>query len=502
MRWRSVAYLTGSLLLYLAFAMLVPLLWAMWDRGPDRIPISAAVLASLGAGWFLIRLGEIPHELTQRECFAFVTLAWLASAAFGALPFYFSGYMANYTDAWFEAMSGLTTTGATVLSNVEALPRGLLFWRSMTHWLGGMGIIVFFVAVFPRLGVSAGQMVQAESPGPVTERLAPRIAKTAKILWAIYLAFTVAQTAALLAVGLSLFDALTHTFGTVATGGFSTRNASIAAFGNPAAEWVFIVFMLAAGCNFALYYPLALGRASRGFQNAELKFYLLTATAGSLLVALNIRPHLQGAGDGIRTALFQVLSMLTTTGYTTMDFDRWPVFGKSLLFLFMFLGGCGGSTAGAIKQIRILVILKFIAREMRRAAHPYSVTPLRVGQQIIPPQILHPILAFVAAYMAIFAGASLWLTSLGYDLQTSMSAVAATLGNVGPGFGIVGPSGSYGLLPQNAKVMLSALMLVGRLEIFTVFAFFLPASLFYVRRPGNVEDFPGLGFTKRRAGRC
>jgi trk system potassium uptake protein TrkH len=483
MKWSRISYLIGSLLLYLSFAMLAPLLWAMWDRGPDRIAISVTVLAALAAGWLLIRMGHVPEELSIRESFVFVTLAWVAAAAFGALPFYLSGYIPSYLDAYFEAMSGLTTTGATILTNIEVLPRGLLFWRSMTHWLGGMGIIVLFIAVFPRLGVSAGHMLQAESPGPISQRIAPRIAQTAKILWIIYIVITAAQTIALLALDFSLFDALTHTFGTVATGGFSTRNGSIAAFDSAAVEWVFIFFMLVAGCNFALYYHLIFGRFTTVFKDREFRFYLLVGALATALVFFNVRFLFDSSGDGFRTSLFQVLSILTTTGFTTANFDQWPVFSRTLLMMLMFFGGCGGSTAGSIKLIRVLVVLKYIFREIKITIYPHAVIPLRLGTAIIPHGTVHSIVAFVGLYLLIFIASSLYLTYLGYDMPTAFSAVAATQGNIGPGFGAVGPNESYAGMQNSVKGLLSLLMLVGRLEIYTVFAIIMSDSALRLRLP-------------------
>jgi trk system potassium uptake protein len=474
MKWKSLLYLLGSLLLYLSFAMLVPLLWAMWDKSYDRIAISIAVIVTLLAGRILMWLGSPPQELSVRESFAFVTLAWVLAAGFSAIPFYVSGAIPSMIDAYFEAMSGLTTTGASILTEIEALPRGLLFWRSMTHWLGGMGIIVLFVAVFPRLGVSAGHMLQAESPGPISQRIAPRIAKTAKILWIVYILISLAQTLALLWSGFSLFDALTHTFGTVATGGFSTRDGSIAAFGNIRAEWVIIVFMLVAGGNFALYYHAFFGRLKSVFNDSELRFYLSVVLMAAILVFIN----LLGTGSDIvhtgRTALFQVVSIVTTTGFTTTDFNEWPAFSRSLLLLLMFTGGCGGSTAGAIKQIRILVVIKFLFREIRKMISPHAVIPLRVGRTVLQQQSVNSIVAFVGLYLAIYLTSVLYLTFLGYDLTTSLSAVAATQGNIGPGLGVVGPSSSYAALSDKAKVLLSFLMMVGRLEIYTVIAFLVP----------------------------
>ncbi|MCW3489615.1 TrkH family potassium uptake protein [Dethiobacter alkaliphilus] len=474
MKWLKVCYLSGTLLMYLSFAMVVPLLWALWDQGNDRAAFLISILATLAIGRLLMYLGESPDELSIRESFAFVTIAWLAAALFSALPFFISGAIPGFIDAYFEAMSGLTTTGASILNEIETLPSGILFWRSMTHWLGGMGIIVLFIAVFPRLGISAGHMLQAESPGPISQRIAPRIAQTAKILWVIYIVISLAQTAMLLFYGFSFFDALTHTFGTVATGGFSTRNESIAAFGSPGVEWVFVIFMVIAGGNFALYYHMFFGRISALWKNSEVRLYLLITVLATVAVIFNVRDLYPSWGESIRNAAFQVTSILTTTGYTTVDYDAWPVFSRTVLFLLMFLGGCGGSTAGSIKQIRILVVIKYLVREIKKTVSPHAVIPLRIGNHVIPTSTVNSIVAFVGLYLAIFIASSMYLTFLGYDMITSLSAVAATQGNIGPGLGAVGPATSYSTLDNGAKILLSALMLVGRLEIYTVIAFLVP----------------------------
>ncbi len=474
MRWKSINYLLGSLLFYLSFAMIIPLIWALSDQSYDMPAFFFAVVLTLLVGRALMWFGSSPKELSVRESFTFVTLAWILAAAFSAIPFYASGAIPSIVDAYFEAMSGLTTTGASILTEIEVLPRGILFWRSMTHWLGGMGIIVLFVAVFPRLGVSASHMLQAESPGPISQRIAPRIAKTAKILWIIYILVSLAQTIALLSIGFSFFDALTHTFGTVATGGFSTRNESIASFGSSSAEWIIIVFMLVAGGNFALYYHAFFGKLRSVFADGELRFYFGTIALASILVFVNLLRTSNEILHTWRTALFQVVSIITTTGYTTADFNEWPVFSRTMLLLLMFVGGCGGSTAGAIKQIRILVVLKFLFREIRKMIYPHAVLPLRIGKNVLQQQSVNSIVAFVGLYLVIYIISVLLLTLLGYDMTTSLSAVAATQGNIGPGLGEVGPSSSYAAMDVLAKLLLSFLMMVGRLEIYTVIAFLVP----------------------------
>ncbi|HAA37464.1 MAG TPA: potassium transporter [Firmicutes bacterium] len=476
MKWRSINYLLGSVLLYLAFAMLIPLLWAMWEKGAERLDFSMVVVLTICTAWLLLRAGEPPAELRREESFAFVTIAWLLVSLFSALPYYFAGSVPTMIDAYFEAMSGFTTTGATVIASVEQQPQSILLWRALTHWLGGMGIIVLFVAVFPRLGVSGALLVQAETPGPLTQTVTPGIANSAKVLWLIYTALTAAQTIILNAVGFSFFDALTHAFATMATGGFSTKNASVAGFANPAAEWVIAFFMLLAGVNFALYYYLLLGRVRRVFKDEELRFYLKLVVVATLLLVIFLLPLDYGPQAAFRHAVFQVSSVVTTTGFASTDFDRWPEFARLLLLLLMFVGGCGGSTAGGLKQIRILVVGKYLLRELRKAVRPWEITPVRVGEQVISRQLINRIVAFVCLYLFIFICAVLYLTSLGYDLTTACSAAASAQGNIGPGLAAVGPMHTYAPLAPGAKVCLTLLMLIGRLEIFTVFSFLLPAS--------------------------
>ncbi|HZK25518.1 MAG TPA: TrkH family potassium uptake protein [Oscillospiraceae bacterium] len=476
MRWRGIFFLLGSVLLYLAFAMLVPLLWAMWQASATRLDFSITIILTITVAWLFLRLGRPPTELRLQDAFAFVTLTWLFASLFSALPYYFSGCVPTLIDAYFEAMSGFSTTGATVIISVESVDQAILLWRAMTHWLGGMGIIVLFVAVFPRLGVSAGLLLQAETPGPMTQTVTPRVANSAKILWLIYIALTAAQTIILNSVGFTFFEALTHAFATMATGGFSTKNAGVASFDNPAAEWVIIVFMLLAGVNFALYYHLLLGNIRQVLKDEELRFYLIVVIVATLLLFISLLPLPHAPLAALRHALFQVSSVVTTTGFANVDFDLWPEFSRMLLLLLMFVGGCGGSTGGGLKQIRILVLGKYLLRELRKAIRPWEVAPLRIGDQVISQQLINRIIAFVCLYLLIFSSAVLYLTSLGCDFTTSLSAAASALGNIGPGLAAVGPMHTYAKLTAGAKICLTLLMLIGRLEIYTVLSFLLPES--------------------------
>lgn len=474
MRLQSILSLLGSMLLVLAATMLFPIIWSVYYGQGDFIPLVASLVITFTAGALFLFFGRNPAEITIKESFLFVTLGWVLAAGFGALPFVFSGVLPAYTDAFFEAMSGFTTTGATVISQIEQVPRGILFWRSMTHWLGGMGIIVLFVAILPRFGFGATHLLRAEVPGLYPEKVTPRIAATAKILWSIYMLITALQVVLLLMAGLSLFDSLTHTFGTIATGGFSTRDASVGGLNNFRAELVIIVFMIIAGGNFSLYYSVLKGNIKTLFTNPEFRFYLFFTAVMTGLISINL--FVTGGGPllSLRQGAFQAVSIITTTGFTTADFDLWHPFSRALLFFLMFAGGSGGSTAGAIKQIRLIILIKYIYREVYRTIHPAAVLPIKIGRKVIPEQLVSNAISFIFLYLVIFVAASLLMSGLGLPLASAFSAVAATLGNVGPGLEMVGPTLTYSPISAVGKLLLSFLMMLGRLEIYTVMVLFLP----------------------------
>ncbi len=474
MRLRIVSNLLGTMLLVLSVTMIFPALWAIYYTDGDLIAIIYSFIATLLAGIILLIIGKSAKDITLKESFAFVTLGWILAAAFGALPFIFGNVLPSFVDAFFEAMSGFTTTGATVITDIEVVPRGILFWRSLTHWLGGMGIIVLFVAILPRFGFGGTHLLKAEVPGLTPERITPRIAETAKILWFVYVFISFVQVVLLLLAGLSFFDSLTHTFGTMATGGFSTKNASVAGLYNFRAEFIIIIFMLIAGGNFSLYFTALKGNVRAVFRNPEFKFYLLFTAAMSLLISINIYFfNVHEIIPSIRQGVFQAVSIITTTGFTTANFDAWHPFSRALIFFLMFAGGSGGSTAGAIKQIRLMILFKYIYRETMRVIHPNLVLPIKIGKKVIPEQLVSNTLGFIFLYFFIFIFASLLISSFGIEIVCAFSAVAATLGNVGPGLGLVGPLNTYYTIPCVGKVVLSFLMLLGRLEIYTIVVLFL-----------------------------
>ncbi|MDW7675434.1 MAG: potassium transporter TrkG, partial [Bacillota bacterium] len=415
-------------------------------------------------------------DVRYREGFTLVALAWLLAALFGALPYFFAGTFPTFADAFFESMSGFTTTGASVMTEIEGNPQAILLWRSITHWLGGLGIIVLFVAVLSQLGIGAMKIFRAEVPGPTTEKIKPRITETAKIFLSIYLVLTFAQIAILMILGMSLFDALVHTFGTVATGGFSSKNDSIASF-SPAIQWVITLFMFLAGANFALYYLLVLQKSPAVFwKNEEFRFYSFITIIVSIIIATVLWtngsfPNLE---EALRTAFFQVVSIITTTGFATANYDIWPIALQGLIISLMFVGGCVGSTGGGLKVGRHLIMLKQTWLELNRAIHPRAFFSIKVNGKSVQPEVLSSIFQFFYLYAFLFIVGSIYMSALGFDLITSFSSVAASIGNIGPGLGRVGPVENFAFLPAHAKFVHSFLMLLGRLEIYTILVLLLP----------------------------
>lgn len=474
-----VIHILGLLLMFQAVTMLLPLPFCFYYNSGDHIAFLQSAAITLGAGFMAYRFTRIDRDLLPKEGFAVVTFSWLALSAFGALPFVLSGAIPSYTDAFFETMSGLSTTGASVLSDIEALPRGALFWRSLNHWIGGMGIIVLSLAILPFLGVGGMQLFKAEIPGPVVDKLTPRITETAKILWAVYLALTVAETILLLFGGMDLFDSLCHTFGTMATGGFSTRNTSIAAFDSAYIEYVIIFFMLVAGANFSLHFHALRGHWKGYRHNKEFLFYLSLIGMAFVVIAASstFRGGMySGMEEAFRKTLFQVVSIITTTGYGTADYELWSFSAQFVLFGLMFIGGCAGSTGGGMKVMRIHLLVKFVFREITRLVHPRAVVPVRMAGTAIDRDVVANVLGFFVLFILSFAAGVFVMSELGLDMPTSFGAVAATLCNVGPGLGAVGPTDNYSAIPAAGKWVLSILMLMGRLEIYTVIVLLSPAT--------------------------
>lgn len=477
MRWLFVLHVVGAILVCVSLTMLAALGFSLYYDDAGQAPLLASMAISLaaGAGLYFLWRDRGGYAVNHREGLAVVALGWAAAGMAGALPFWFGDLLPGFTDCVFESVSGFTTTGASVLADIEAAPRGLLFWRSMTHWLGGMGIIVLSLAILPFLGVGGMQLYRAEAPGPAPDKLTPRIKDTAVILWQVYLLFTVLQTALLMAGGMDLFESLCHTFGTMATGGFSTRNASVGHYDSVYVEVVVTVFMLLAGMNFSLHYRLLKGRPGSMWRDAEWRFFMGVFAAFTLASALALWGRNYGSfWTSLRHASFQMASILTTTGYATQDYELWPALPQSLLLLCMFLGGCAGSTGGGIKCMRILLLLKQVSLELRRLIHPRAVMRVKLGGKNVPPDVIGSITGFFVLYLGLFIVSSLLLAALGVDLVSSFAAVAACIGNIGPGIGSVGPTDNYAHLAPAAKWVLTLCMLLGRLEIYTIVVLLVP----------------------------
>lgn len=426
-----------------------------------------------GISWSLTRDAE--RTISKRDAYIVVTLSWVLFSLFGSLPFILTGSIPSITDAFFETMSGFTTTGASVLNNIESMSHAVLFWRSLTQWLGGMGIIVLTLAILPLLGIGGMQLFVAEVPGPTPDKLHPRIKDTAKRLWYIYIIFTVAETLLLWAGDMDLFDAVNHSFTTMATGGYSTKQESIAYWDSPYIHYVISLFMFLAGTNFTLSYFALHLRFDKILKNEEFKYYLGFVFAFTLVIALIMAFTMnKGIEQSFRDSLFQVISIMTTTGFVTSDYLAWlPILGM-LIFILMFFGGSAGSTGGGVKIIRVALLFKNSSLELKRLIHPNAVIPVRFNNKALDPQIITNVLAFVSFYILTVVASMMIMSSLGYDLDTSIGAVVATLGNIGPGIGEVGPVSNFSHIPAFGKWFLSFLMLIGRLELFTVLILFSP----------------------------
>ncbi len=423
--------------------------------------------------WFFTRG---PIDLSRRDGFGVATFGWLFASAFGALPYLLSGVIADPVPALFETMSGFTTTGASVLTDLETLPRGILFWRAMTHFFGGMGVLVLCVAILPFLKVGGMQIYRAEVPGPTKDRLTPRISTTAKLLWGAYLLFCVLETILLMLGGMSLFDSWCHTCATMATGGFSPRTASVGAYDSTYIDVVVILFMFIAGANFALHLKLLRGKPFEYFRDAEFRFYLLFWLFACLILTFNVWGSIYDTlGESLRAAFFQGTSILTTTGFVTEDFDRWPETSRILLILLMFVGGCAGSTGGGVKNIRVLAGIKGLFRELLIYMRPDAVKTIRIGGNNVKNEVVSNISAFLLIFVLLFAAGSLAMTAFTPDLGTAASSTIACLGNIGPGLNGVGAMQNYAGIPNLGKALLILFMLLGRLELYTVLVIFLPS---------------------------
>lgn len=478
MKYRAVLHIIGFLLILNGLFILTGIGFSLFYQSDD---ISALLISGLGTSlcglllWFTTRKSEIA-ELGKREGYLIVTLGWIVMAIFGAIPFILYGAIPSYTDAFFETMSGFTTTGATILTDIEILPPGLLFWRSLTQWLGGMGIIVLSLAILPLLGIGGMQLFTAEVPGVTKDKIHPRVQETAKRLWGIYVILTAVETALLMVGGLNLFDAINHSFTTMATGGFSTKNASIAYYTSPYVQYIFILFMFFAGMNFTLHYLGFHGNFKFFKENTEFKYYLGFTIFASLFIMIIHLPHVDFHWEeAIRQSLFHVVSLTTTTGYVTSDFENWAPFSRMIFFALLFVGGCAGSTGGGIKFVRHIVLFKNGWTELKRLIHPRAVIPVKFNGKAVSSDIISNVQAFFIFYILLFVIGSMILALLGVDFVTAAGATATCVGNIGPGIGTVGPVNNFAHLPDVVKWILSLFMVIGRLELFTVIIIFSPA---------------------------
>jgi trk system potassium uptake protein TrkH len=477
MRWRYILNIIGILIFFFGMTMVIPLLVGLYYRDQSVIPLlkSMGITVIAGIGLYFIFRSEKAEVISQREGMAIVAVGWTAVGLFGALPFYFGNGFHGFVDAVFESVSGFTTTGASILTNIEAVSKGLLFWRSFIQWLGGMGIIVLSVAILPFIGVGGMQLYKAEVPSPVPDKLKPRIRDTAMVLWKVYALISLAQTLLLMVGGMDLYDALCHTFTTMPTGGFSTKNASIAHYDSVYFDCVFIFFMLMAGINFSLHYQLLRGKPLIFWKDSECRFFLATVLLLTVVVSLDVYGSVyENIGAALRYGAFQVVSIITTTGYATADYERWPAMSQLILLLCMFFGASAGSTGGGMKCLRIMLCFKYCYRELFSLIHPHAVTQIKISGKTVPDDVLRSVVGFLALYVGLFALSAVVLAGMGVDFITSFAAVAASIGNIGPGFGMVGPVDNYAQIPLLGKWLLIWCMLLGRLEIFTVIILVVP----------------------------
>lgn len=473
---KLIIAITGTLLLLVGGMMAVSLICAfIYDEDWMPLTVSAVITLAAGGSLRLLNRNNSDKDIKKRDGFLVVAMGWTGMSLFGTLPYLLSGEIPDFINALFETISGFSTTGASILNDIEALPHYLLFWRSMTHWLGGMGIIVLTVAILPLLGVGGMQLFVAEAPGVTPDKLSPRIRETAKRLWLIYFILTGAECLLLWAAGMTFFDAINHAMATMATGGFSTKNASIAFYTQPAIHYIITVFMFLAGVNFTLLYLGFTGHFKSLRKNEELRKYAINILIVGSFVSLGLiffNGYLPE--KGIRNAFFMVISIITTTGFVTDNYLLWPNFLSFVIFILFFTGGSTGSTSGGIKMMRLIVLVKNSFLELRRQLHSNAVLPVRLNGKAVPQDITNNIAGFVLIYLVIFFMGSLVMSMMGLDFMTATGSVAATLGNIGPGIGNVGPVDNFSAIPPEGKLFLSFLMLLGRLELFTILVLFLP----------------------------
>ena len=477
MNYRMLRYLLGCILLIEALLLLLPLATAMIYK-EDVLPFVYTICMLLVISVPCVILKPKNTNIYAREGFVCVSAAWILLSVFGALPFVFSGTIPSFIDALFETVSGFTTTGATILNTIEGLPHGILLWRSFTHWVGGMGVLVFMLAILPSAGGEAIHLMRAEVPGPTKGKLVPKMRQTALILYGIYVVLTIAQMIALLLCGLPLFDSIVTSFATAGTGGFSVLNSSIAGYANPAAEWVIAIFMILFGINFNLFFFILIGKIKDMLKSEELRVYLSVIVVSVVAIFINTFQIIGNFGDTIRTAFFQVASIITTTGFVTVEFNDWPVLSKTVLTLLMIIGACAGSTAGGLKISRIIILFKNIFREIKHMIRPKSVNVIRVDGEVISDETVRSATGYLTVYMlaiiVCFLLISIDHTDPELSMETNLTATLSCINNIGPALGDIGAMGNFSVFSPFSKVVLTFAMLFGRLEFVPMIVFFSP----------------------------
>lgn len=476
MNYKMVSKTVGRLLQAEALLLLLPMAVSIYFK-ENLIYVYGIVIAMLLCVGTIMTLPKPQtRKIYAREGFVIVSLSWILMSLFGALPFVISGAIPSFVDALFETVSGFTTTGASILNNIEVLPKSILFWRSFTHWIGGMGVIVFVLAILPQKEMQSMHILRAEVPGPTVGKLVSKATVTARILYIIYTVFTVAEIVALLCCKMPLYDSVTTAFATAGTGGFSVRNASIAAYGNLGAEVVISMFMLLFGINFNLFYLFLIKQFKRVFKSEELWTYLAVIGVSIILIALNVYPMVESIGTALRQAGFQVISIITTTGFVTADFGQWPAMAQMILVALMFLGACAGSTGGGLKVGRMIILVKAAFRELRRAINPNRVKAIKLDGAVIEKDVVITTSTYFVIYMFIIGISALILTIDNFDFTTTVTAVVTCINNVGPGLAAVGPVENFADFSNFSKLVLSANMLIGRLEVFPIIILFMRST--------------------------
>ncbi|MBR3779746.1 MAG: TrkH family potassium uptake protein [Clostridia bacterium] len=474
MNYRMVFYNIGRILLVEAALLTFPAIGAIIYNENTLISFALTIAALTVVGLPAVRKRPKNTAIYAKDGYVIVALTWILMSLFGAMPFYFSGHIPNFVDAFFETVSGFTTTGSTILSNIEALPKSLLFWRSFTHWIGGMGILVFVIAILPKTESSSMHVMRAEVPGPTVGKLVSKLRASARILYGIYCVLTVVEIVMLIFGGMPVYDSIVSAFATAGTGGFGVLNNSIEGYNSVYAEMVIAVFMLLFGVNFNIYYMFLIKQGRQAIKNEELRYYLGIVLGSIVLIAVCLANTKYSIGDSIRYAVFQVASIVTTTGFSTANFDTWPVFTKIILVFLMFIGACAGSTGGGIKVSRLMILIKSGLRDIKKAINPRSIETVKVDKHTVEEPVVKSVSVFFATYMILIAVSVLAVSIDGRDIVTTFTSVIACIGNIGPGLGAVGPYGNFADFSIMSKLILSFDMLAGRLELIPMLMLFSP----------------------------